>query len=440
MTPRKSLSHSVVFPFFVIALPALLLVLVFGSLARDSHALREGNGKRWYRGNTHTHTLWSDGDAAPEISVAWYKNAGYDFLCLSDHDILSNIEKWFPVQPKSRLTSESVEQIREQFGDDWVVTRDSEAGAEMRLKTLDELRARFDEPNNFLLIQSEEISSRLPSVHVNGINVQELVIASNGKSVAETIQANIEAVEEQGRRLGIATLAHLNHPNWGNGVSAEDIIAAGGERFFEVYNGHGGVYNGGQPAKGFPSTDRLWDIILAMRLKDNRERPLYGLATDDTHDYFKTGLGECNPGRGWIMVLAESLSPDAIVNAMKRGEFYSSSGVELKEVASDNKTYRVEIAAEPGVTYQTEFIGTLKEFDSSSKPTLGADGNPLPNATRQYSGEIGKVLLTTTENPAVYRFKGDELYVRARVTASRLQPNPHATGDYERAWTQPVVN
>jgi hypothetical protein len=257
--------------------------------------------------------------------------------------------------------------------------------------------------------------------------------------VAETIRANFEAVEEQGRRLGIPTLAHLNHPNWNKGISAEDIIAAGGERFFEVHNGHGAVYNKGVESKGFPSTDRMWDIILAMRLKDNKERPLYGMATDDTHDYYKFGLGECNYGRGWVMVLASEMSANAIVDAMKRGEFYASSGVRLNEVASDSKSMKIEIAAEPGVTYTTEFIGTLKKFDTSSKPTLGADGKELPNATRQYSSDIGRVLATTTENPATYKFKGDELYVRARVTSSRLQPNPAEKGDLESAWIQPVV-
>ena len=50
--------------------------------------------ENWYKGNLHTHTFWSDGDAPPEIAVAWYKARGYDFLALSDHNILSVGEKW----------------------------------------------------------------------------------------------------------------------------------------------------------------------------------------------------------------------------------------------------------------------------------------------------------------------------------------------------------
>src|SRR5262245_32769399 len=48
----------------------------------------------WLKGNTHTHTLWSDGDAAPEKVADWYKSHGYDFLVLSDHNIMLDGEKW----------------------------------------------------------------------------------------------------------------------------------------------------------------------------------------------------------------------------------------------------------------------------------------------------------------------------------------------------------
>ena len=49
---------------------------------------------RWYRGNVHTHTLWSDGDSAPEAVVDWYAAHGYDFLVISDHNILPEGEFW----------------------------------------------------------------------------------------------------------------------------------------------------------------------------------------------------------------------------------------------------------------------------------------------------------------------------------------------------------
>ena len=40
----------------------------------------------WYKGNIHTHTTKSDGDADPEVVVNWFMEHGYDFLVLSDHN------------------------------------------------------------------------------------------------------------------------------------------------------------------------------------------------------------------------------------------------------------------------------------------------------------------------------------------------------------------
>ena len=46
----------------------------------------------WYRGNIHTHTTESDGDAEPEVVAAWYRDHGYDFLALSDHNHLTLLD------------------------------------------------------------------------------------------------------------------------------------------------------------------------------------------------------------------------------------------------------------------------------------------------------------------------------------------------------------
>jgi hypothetical protein len=43
--------------------------------------------RRWFKGNLHAHTANSDGDATPDEVVAWYRDAGYDLLALTDHDL-----------------------------------------------------------------------------------------------------------------------------------------------------------------------------------------------------------------------------------------------------------------------------------------------------------------------------------------------------------------
>ena len=46
--------------------------------------------KRYFKGNLHTHTNISDGLMTPEEAVALYQKLGYQFLCLSDHNIIAN--------------------------------------------------------------------------------------------------------------------------------------------------------------------------------------------------------------------------------------------------------------------------------------------------------------------------------------------------------------
>jgi len=371
---------------------------------------------RWFKGNTHTHTLWSDGDAAPELVADWYASHGYDFLVLSDHNVLSRGERWFPVG-EGRLTPAKVAELGEHFGGGWVEEREVDGKREMRLKTLEELRERFGE---LLFIEGEEITDSFEGhpVHVNGLNLQEPIQPQGGTSLREVLQRNVDAVLAQARETGRPMLAHINHPNFQWGLTPEDVASVKGERFFEVYNGHSAVRNYGDAEH--PSCEEMWDIALVLRLRELDLPPLLGLATDDAHEYFDWGVGETNPGRGWVMVRAEEKSPDAIVRAMKRGDFYASSGVTLERV--EHKTWKhleVEIAAEEGVEYTTRFIGTRT-----------VDGEP---------GEIGELLLETKENPARYEFAGDELYVRAKVISSRAHPNPYAEGDRECAWVQPVT-
>lgn len=200
---------------------------------------------RWWKGNTHTHTLWSDGDGAPEHVVDWYREHGYRFLVLSDHNVLSQGERWFPVEEGGRLTPQRVERLVARFGAGAVELRDGEGGREMRLATLPELRERFEEPDAFLLVQGEEVSDGLDGrpVHVNGLNLAEPIPPQGGATVAEVLQRNVSAIVEQGQRLDRPTLAHVNHPNFGWGLTWEDVAALRDDRFFEVYNGHPAVRN-----------------------------------------------------------------------------------------------------------------------------------------------------------------------------------------------------
>jgi hypothetical protein len=401
-----------------------------------SDTLRAIGPLKWYRGNLHTHSHWSDGDDYLEMIALWYRDHGYDFLGFTDHNVLANKERWVPIK-ESRGGQRAYEKLKAKFPNDWVEERTEHGLLQTRLKRFDEVFARFNEKGKFLLIQGEEISDnfgKLP-IHLNANNLVDTLPPMGGTSVTDIIQNNVNALIAQRERTDQAMMIHLNHPNFGWGITAEDLAPVRGENFFEVYNGHPGVNNAGDPTHA--STDRIWDIINTKRLTELELPLMFGLASDDGHSYHEIPSRASEPGRGWVMVLAAALEPASLIQAMEAGRFYASSGVTLEKVTATSKGLEVTVCPDPDASYTIEFIGTKKGFDPVSEPILDKDGKEL-TVTRKYSDDIGKVLKTVNGPSAVYSFAGDELYVRARITSSRNHPNPSTIGEFERAWTQPV--
>ncbi|MFN4258506.1 MAG: hypothetical protein ACK4RK_04365 [Gemmataceae bacterium] len=398
--------------------------------------LRE-EGPRFWKGNLHTHSFWSDGDHFPEMIADWYKRHGYHFLALTDHNVLSEGERWMNL-PAEGPRRQALEKYQARFGSVWVEQRKLKGQEQVRLKPLAEFRSLLEEPGRFLLIPGEEITHRYTKypVHINAINLRDVLLPIDGDSVAETMQVNHRQLTEQRDKSGRRMIAFVNHPNFGWGIRAEDMVLTEEMRFFEVYNGHPSVRNEGDAQH--PSCERMWDIVLALRLGKHRLPVVYGLATDDAHRYHQFGVKQSNPGRGWVMARAPYLSAEGIVRALEAGDFYASTGVTLNDIQRQGDQLVLSIRAEPGVTYRTQFIATLRDASLDSEPLLDNDGQPLP-VTRVYSADIGQVVAESTDTRPVYRFTGKELYIRAKVISSKPHPNPYRTGDVEVAWTQPVL-
>jgi hypothetical protein len=318
---------------------------------------------------------------------------------------------------------------------------------------LDEYGALLEEPGKFLLIPSQEItaawkrpkSATAPAgtgpVHINVTNPREFVKPVEGEDAVVIMQRTLEAVREQRARSGQAMVAHINHPNYKWGITAEELMQVKNELFFEVYNGHPEVGNGGDPTR--LSMDAMWDAILTQRLSELGLGTMYGIAVDDSHHYHATGMDRSNPGRGWIMVAAKYLTPESIVAAIERGDFYASTGVVLQSVLRTGNRLAVSIQAEPGVTYRTQFYGTRKSYTRGSHLIAqpGSEKEPRPTLPhRRYSQDVGARLAEIAGTNASYTLRGDELYVRAKIISSRLKANGSAAGEYETAWTQPLVN
>jgi hypothetical protein len=373
---------------------------------------------KWYKGNLHTHSYWSDGDDFPEMIMDYYKTRGYDFISLSDHNTLAEGEKWKEI-PAHPFRQQRFKEYLAKYGPEWVTYKTDSAGKiQVKLKTLEEYRPKFEEKDKFLIMQAEEVSDAYKGkpIHMGAINIKEVIKPQGGNSVAEVMQRNLDAVYAQRARTGQPMFPHINHPNFQWAVKIDDMKGLKGERFFEVYNGHPHVHNYGDSTT--MGMEELWDKLNIHYLRDGKPL-LYGLASDDSHHYLEYKVGNSNPGRGWLMVRAKALTPAALIEAMESGNFYGSTGVTLKDITFTKRRLEVEVAPEAGVTYTIQFWGAKKSSDPAE--------------------DKGIVLKEVKGTKASYSLSKKDLFVRAKIISSTPQENPYQTGDMESAWTQPEV-
>jgi hypothetical protein len=319
---------------------------------------------RWYKGNTHAHTtLCGHADSTPEAVTAWYHEHGYNFLCLSEHN---------------------------QFIDPAIVPMPKDKRAD------------------FILVPGQEVTGK---THMTALNVMQLVkFDFKSAKISEVIQNHTDGtLEAKGTPI-------LNHPNFQWAVKPSDIMEVKRLHMFELFNGHPTVNNAGDEAR--PSTEKVWDYVLSNGLV------MYGVSSDDVHTLKKWGPKISNAGRGWVMVRSAELTPDAIAKAMQNGDFYSSSGVMLKDVSITKSSYSVEV----------DEAATAKELDS---PIL------YPNRTEkgevgcriEWIGADGKVLNTVNGTKASFPIEPANPYVRCKVTVCRKDGDSFIEAC---AWTQPV--
>lgn len=388
---------------------ALLTGLVFLTGCRDKPSTRE-----WYKGSLHTHSLWSDGDAFPEMVMDWHKLHGYHFVAMSDHNTLEHKEKWKTIS-ESPVLQQSYENYLARFGKEWIETKEDTGGIHVKLKTFQEYCPLFEETGKFLIIPSEEISDRYDGspVHLNAINLQTVIRPKKGESVAEVLQNNIHAVLEQEKQTGVPMLVQINHPNYKYALSVPDITVLENVRFFEVFNGYGPANNYGDSLH--IGTEAIWDSVNISIIGQNKPL-IYGVASDDSHHYQVFDSKSANPGRAWVMVRAGELTPELLIDAMKRGDFYASTGVSLREISFINKQLKIVVETEPGVNYRIQFIGYIAQ----DKGTV--------------------ILKETSGGEAAFQLPDDILFVRAKIISDKRKENAACEGDYEVAWTQPVCH
>jgi hypothetical protein len=270
--------------------------------------------------------------------------------------------------------------------------------------------------SDFILIPGQEITGD-QKVHTTAMNIDGLVAwKDEGVPIDGVIENHIKRTKAAGGA------AILNHPHGGSNLKAPDILPATNVHMMEVYNAstrRNNIYK--RKGMGYPLTaEPLWDELLTQGMF------IYGVGSDDAHILQTIGPNQSNAGLGWVMVRAKNLTPDAITEAMRRGDFYASNGVYLKTYEKNSKSYTVEVDEE-----KTQImLANLPPWSG----LRAEDG--VPGYRIDYFGPGGAILKTVQGTKGTFKVDTAAAYVRARVTFTRKDQEEGFEEHY--AWGQPV--
>ena len=249
---------------------------------------------RFYRGNLHTHSTLSDGALSPAEVCRRYKAEGYDFISLTDH--LVGVFDY----PIADTTG---------FRDDGFTTL---IGAELH---------SGPQANGDIW-------------HILAVGLPFDFTPPDAPSfLANDTQESGPALAARARAAG--AYVSVAHPQW-SGLTLDDARSIEAAHSVETYN-HGCAM-GCDRADGFHTLDLL--------LAEGRRLDL--IATDDAHFTEPDHFG------GWVMVKATENEPDALLDSLKAGRFYSSQGPELRDIQITDNHVQVECSAVVSIIVQAQ--------------------------------------------------------------------------------------
>jgi hypothetical protein len=175
------------------------------------------------------------------------------------------------------------------------------------------------------------------SAQGTGFHIVGLALRMRGKidrSHKRSAQQLVDMIRGDGGEAFIA------HPYW-SGLMAPDMAGLRGCFAVEVYNTGCDL----EILRGFSMSH--WDDLLTLG------HDLGGVAVDDGHHH------TVDYGLGWTMIRATSLTAKAVMEALRRGRYYSSTGPRIKDLQVTNGRVHV-------VTSRVKSIAVV------SAPGLGA--------------------------------------------------------------------
>lgn len=168
---------------------------------------------------------------------------------------------------------------------------------------------------SMLMIPGSELSSKLDrapfEAEVLALGIDEL---PEPREEFDTIAACAQWVVDQG---GVAYLAH---PRWSS-LTADDYLSAPALSGLEVFNG------GCEVQQGNGNAEVQWDHVKQLG------GAAKGIATDDAHDAANPNGSDSR--LGWTIVKAAERTREAVLDALRSGAFYATTGPELLGLERD---------------------------------------------------------------------------------------------------------
>ncbi len=247
---------------------------------------------RFYRGNLHTHSNLSDGCLDPAEVCRRYADEGYDFIALTDHLIG---EYGYPIADTVPFRTDRFTTI---------------LGAELHSGAM----------------QNGELW------HMVGVGLPADFTPPHAPGF-HPVEGQESAADLASRAREAGAFVAIAHPQW-SGLTLDDARLIEAAHAVEVYN-HGCAVGCDRP-DGFHTLDLL--------LSEGRRLTL--IATDDAHFTEPDHFG------GWVMVKATENTPDALLEALKAGHFYSSQGPELRGITITDDSIEVTCTAAAAIIVQ----------------------------------------------------------------------------------------
>jgi hypothetical protein len=274
--------------------------------------LKGADGGRFFRGNLHCHSNRSAGLLEPQGVVGAYREAGYDFLCLSDH-------------------------FEEEYG--WRVT---------------DTRSLRDD--NFTTILGAELSSApWDKRDCYWVTAAGLPLDFGGPPADDHAEPIFRATD-------LGAFVVMLHP----GLNNLPLAAAEGLPGLEAVHAVE-VYNHNCAMAALP--DRANGAYMLDGLLEKGHRMLVNAGDHAHFGHPRDRFG------GWVEVHCEGLDPEALLESMKDGRYYSTQGPELLELIVGGARLDVETSE----AYAISLTGGGDRWQSGSE-RHGEVGTPIMEA------------------------------------------------------------